>query len=74
MIILRNENIDMYIKDLPKNIWEKTFSDIAEFITYVYNEGLVTEYGEIHSSEVSEWMKNDLAAAKALPRSDFINI
>ena len=64
----------MHIKDLPQSLWNKTFIDVAEFITYVYDEGLVTEYGEIHSSKVSKWMENNLAAAKARPRSDFINI
>ena len=64
----------MLIKELPKSISNKTFTNIQEFVVFVYEEQLVTEFWELSESEVSDKMKKDLKEAQKLSRSDFVNL
>ena len=64
----------MLIKELPKVVSNKTFSNIKEFLVFIYQEQIITEFWELSENEVSESMKKDFLEAKKLDKSNFINI
>ena len=64
----------MLIKELPEVVWNKTFSNIKEFIVFVYEEQLITEYWELSEKEVSQNMLKELEKAKKIPRNKFVNL
>ena len=64
----------MLIKELPKEVWNKTFSNIKEFMIFIHEEQLITEYWELSENEVSDDMLKELKIAKNIPRNNFVNL
>lgn len=64
----------MLIKELPAIVENKTFVNVKEFLLFIYEEQIVTEYGELTEDEITNEMKQKLEIAKKIPRTDFINL
>ncbi len=64
----------MLIKELPKKVSDKTFSNIKEFVVFIHQEQLLTEYWELSKKEVTKEMLEKLNKAKALKEDEFVNI
>ena len=64
----------MLIKELPEVVWNKTFSNIKEFMIFIHEEQLITEYWELSENEVSDDMLKELKIAKNIPRNNFVNL
>jgi len=64
----------MLVKDLPKQISDKTFWNLNDLFTYVYDNQLITEFWEIREEELTKSMKDNFLNAKKLSNSDFINL
>jgi hypothetical protein len=53
---------------------EKTFVDIKELITFVYDNQIITEVWELSADDVSDDMLLKLKNAKMMEKSDFVNL
>lgn len=64
----------MLIKELPSVVSNKTFANIKDFMVFIYEEQIVTEFWELTENEINKEMKVKLENAKKIDKSKFINI
>lgn len=64
----------MLVKDLPTKLSDKTFENLQDLLLFIYDNQIITEFGEIPISQLNTDMLRELDEAKKLQKKDFVNI